>query len=89
MVNDNVYMDNGIRNYLSNNGRGKYMKVNSINWSKASVWIAIILFCIMFWYGLIYMNWVKEFIAFILMCVMGYFAYMSSVIVSEQKEKRK
>lgn len=89
MVYDILYHNYDFRNNINFNRRGKYMKDNSINWSKASVWIAIILFCIMFWYGLIYMDLVNEFIGFIFLCGMGYFAYMSSVIVSEEKTSRK
>ncbi len=61
------------------------MKGSRIDWYKASTWIIMIASCLGFYVFLYYMGWLQEFMGFIFMCGMGYFAYMSSVIVSEQK----
>tara|TARA_B100000927_G_scaffold201834_1_gene163440 strand:- start:2381 stop:2587 length:207 start_codon:yes stop_codon:yes gene_type:complete len=65
------------------------MKGTGIDWFKASTWFIIIAGCLGFYAFLYYMEWIEEFFGFILMCVMGYFAYMSSVIVDEQKRARR
>ena len=62
------------------------MKRSSIDWYKASTWLAILTFCFAFYYGLHYMGWLEEFFGFILLGATGYFAYMSSVLVDEQKK---
>ena len=65
------------------------MKRSSIDWYKASAWLIILTGCFGFYGLLYYMGWLEEFFGFILTCGMGYFAYMSSVIVSEQKKRKK
>jgi len=86
---DIFYMGYDIINSFSFIWRGKYMKRSSIDWGKASIWIIIIASCLGFYAFLFYMEWIEEFFGFILMCVMGYFAYMSSVLVDEQKRARR
>lgn len=61
------------------------MKRSDIDWYKASTWLIILVFCFGFWGLLTYLGLIEEFFGFILLCVTGYFAYMSSVLVDEQK----
>lgn len=61
------------------------MKRSDIDWYKASTWLIILVFCFGFWGLLAYLGWIEEFFGFILLSVTGYFAYMSSVLVDEQK----
>ena len=86
MVNGCSDMGNGINNHFNFGGRGRYMKRNSIDWFKASTWLIILTFCFGFWGLLTYLGWIEEFFGFILLVVTGYFAYMSSVLVDEQKK---
>jgi len=65
------------------------MKRSSIDWYKASTWLIILTGCFGFYGLLYYMGWLEEFFGFILTCGMGYIAYMSSVIVYEQKKRKK
>lgn len=61
------------------------MKRSSIDWYKASTWLIILTGCFGFYGLLYYMGWLEEFFGLILLGVTGYFAYMSSVLVDEQK----
>lgn len=61
------------------------MKRSSIDWYKASTWLIILTGCFGFYGLLYYMSWLEEFFGLILLGVTGYFAYMSSVLVDEQK----
>jgi len=80
------YSNTNLSNYFSWIGRGKYMKRSSIDWYKASTWLIILTGCFGFYGLLYYMGWLEEFFGFILLGVTGYFAYMSSVLVDEQKK---
>ena len=86
MVNGCSDMGNGINNHFNFNWRGKYMKGYRVDWFKASTWLIILTFCFGFWGLLTYLGWIEEFFGFILLSATGYFAYMSSVLVGEQKK---
>ena len=60
--------------------------MNNIDWYKATVWCGAITFCMMFWLMLYVTGLMAEFFGLLLLVVAGYFAYMSSVLVSEKKE---
>ena len=83
---DIFYLVYGIRNNINFNWRSEYMKGYRVNWFKASTWLIILTFCFGFWGLLTYLGWIEEFFGFILLSATGYFAYMSSVLVDEQKK---
>ena len=60
-----------------------------VDWLKLSVWTFMLLFCFGFWFGLFYMQWINQFLAFLIFVGAGIFAWESTMIVDEQKRARR